>query len=153
MKNYIVNNFKAINYQYAVGQSLPTWGDLEGWSLKTMMFEKYPSISPYTYCANNPVMFVYPTGMFDEDPSVHIDKFGNVIAQYDDNDNTVYLHATGNTEQQIDQQRAAKNNDEKKSSEAQKGMEQLKTLTRPYGDRPINNYWIRMGMLKSSSIR
>ena len=67
MKNYIVNNFKAINYQYAVGQSLPTWGDLEGWSRETM-FEKYPSISPYTYCANNPVMFVDPTGETIEDP-------------------------------------------------------------------------------------
>ncbi len=26
------------------------------------MFEKYPSISPYTYCANNPLKFVDPTG-------------------------------------------------------------------------------------------
>ena len=26
------------------------------------MFEKYPSISPYTYCANNPLIFVDPTG-------------------------------------------------------------------------------------------
>ena len=26
------------------------------------MFEKYPSISPYTYCYNNPVLFVDPTG-------------------------------------------------------------------------------------------
>ena len=26
------------------------------------MFEKYPSISPYTYCANNPMKFVDPTG-------------------------------------------------------------------------------------------
>ncbi|MBP7101650.1 MAG: hypothetical protein KBA86_00220 [Bacteroidales bacterium] len=61
MKNYIVNNFKAINSQYTVGQ-LSIGIDLEGCSLKAMMFEKYPSISPYTYCANNPVMFVDPTG-------------------------------------------------------------------------------------------
>jgi len=26
------------------------------------LFEKYPSISPYTYCANNPMLFVDPTG-------------------------------------------------------------------------------------------
>jgi len=26
------------------------------------MFEKYPSISPYAYCANNPMKFVDPTG-------------------------------------------------------------------------------------------
>ncbi|MBP7102939.1 MAG: hypothetical protein KBA86_06775 [Bacteroidales bacterium] len=65
MKNYIVNNFKAINYQYAVRQSLPTWGDLEGCSLKAMMFEKYPSISPYTYCSNNPINKVDPTGLTD----------------------------------------------------------------------------------------
>ncbi|MDY0014863.1 MAG: hypothetical protein RBS13_01490 [Bacteroidales bacterium] len=61
MKEYVVNNFKAINYQYAVGQ-LSTYIDLEGCSLKTMMFEKYPSISPYTYCANNPMKYVDPRG-------------------------------------------------------------------------------------------
>ncbi|MDD4209697.1 MAG: hypothetical protein PHI52_05090 [Bacteroidales bacterium] len=54
--------YKATLSQYALSPSLPIWGDLEGCSLKTMMFEKYPSISPYTYCANNPVMFVDPTG-------------------------------------------------------------------------------------------
>ena len=62
--------YKATLSQYALPQFLPTWGgkggviwgDLEGCSLKTMMFEKYPSISPYTYCANNPMKFVDPTG-------------------------------------------------------------------------------------------
>jgi RHS repeat-associated protein len=32
------------------------------------MFEKYPSISPYTYCANNPMKFVDPTGKAIKDP-------------------------------------------------------------------------------------
>ncbi|MBP7101751.1 MAG: hypothetical protein KBA86_00745, partial [Bacteroidales bacterium] len=63
------NSYKSTLSQYALQPSLPIWegkggviwGDLEVCSLKTMMFEKYPSISPYTYCANNPVMFVDPT--------------------------------------------------------------------------------------------
>jgi len=54
--------YKATLSQYALPPSLPSWGDLEGCSLKTMMFEKYPSISPYTYCANNPMKYVDPTG-------------------------------------------------------------------------------------------
>ena len=61
--------YKATLSQYALPQFLPTWGgkggviwgDLEGWS-RDPMFEKYPSISPYTYCANNPMKFVDPTG-------------------------------------------------------------------------------------------
>jgi len=61
---------RVISIQYALPQFLPIWGgkggviwgDLEGCSLKTMMFEKYPSISPYTYCANNPMKYVDPTG-------------------------------------------------------------------------------------------
>ena len=54
--------YKATLSQHALPQFLPTWGDLEVCSLETMMFEKYPSISPYTYCANNPMKFVDPTG-------------------------------------------------------------------------------------------
>ena len=62
-------SYKATLSQYALPQFLPTWGgkggviwgDLEGWS-RDPMFEKYPSISPYTYCVNNPVILVDPTG-------------------------------------------------------------------------------------------
>ena len=57
-------SYKAINYQYAVGQSLPSCGDLEGWNRETM-FEKYPSISPYTYCSNNPINRIDPSGEDD----------------------------------------------------------------------------------------
>ena len=78
--------YNGINLQNAVQPSLPNWGDLEGWNAKELdeengmyyysaryyapptfisrdpMFEKYPSISSYTYCANNPMKFVDPTG-------------------------------------------------------------------------------------------
>jgi hypothetical protein len=35
------------------------------------MFEKYPSISPYTYCANNPVIYVDPTGLFRKESNAN----------------------------------------------------------------------------------
>jgi hypothetical protein len=48
---------RVISIPYALPQFLPIWGgkggviwgDLEVCNLKTMMFEKYPSISPYTF--------------------------------------------------------------------------------------------------------
>ncbi|MBP7103145.1 MAG: hypothetical protein KBA86_07845 [Bacteroidales bacterium] len=53
--------FKATLSQYALLQFLPTWGGKGGVG-RDPMFEKYPSISPYTYCANNPMKYVDPTG-------------------------------------------------------------------------------------------
>ncbi len=44
--------------------------------------------SPYTYVGNNPLNLIDPTGMF----STHTDKDGNVVAVYDDGDNSVYSH-------------------------------------------------------------
>jgi RHS repeat-associated protein len=32
------------------------------------LFEKYPFISPYAYCANNPVIYIDPTGLTAEEP-------------------------------------------------------------------------------------
>jgi len=92
---------KDIYLQYALPQSLPIWGDLEGWNAKELdeennmyyysaryyapptfisrdpMFEKYPSISPYTYCANNPMKFVDPTGR----DIYQVDENGNAVGK------------------------------------------------------------------------
>ncbi len=56
--------YKATLSPYALPPNLPTWGDLEVCSLKAMMFEKYPSISPYTYCKNNPIIMIDEKGLF-----------------------------------------------------------------------------------------
>ena len=44
------------------------------------MAHKYPSLSPYVYCANNPIMLVDPNGEEVWEP----DRNGNLIAQEDD---------------------------------------------------------------------
>ncbi|MBQ4477539.1 MAG: RHS repeat-associated core domain-containing protein, partial [Bacteroidales bacterium] len=53
------------------------------------MFEKYFWMTPYAYCANNPVKYVDPSG---EEISTHTDAEGNVVAVYNDGDNNVYRH-------------------------------------------------------------
>ncbi len=81
--------------------------DLSIWLSVDPMSDKYSSMSPYTYCANNPIKLVDPNG---EEISEHIDKYGNIIAHYDDGDNSVYLHKSGTTEADISAQRKVSNN-------------------------------------------
>ena len=52
--------------------------------------EKYYSLSPYAYCAGNPMSFVDPDGTFI---STHTDYDGNVIFVRDDGGNGVYRHS------------------------------------------------------------
>ena len=81
--------------------------DLSIWLSVDPRSDKYPGVSPYTYCANNPVRLVDEDG---REVSDHIDKHGNIIAHYEDGDNSVYLHKDGVTKSDIDAQRSSQNN-------------------------------------------
>ena len=63
--------------------------DLSLWLSVDPMADKYPSLSPYNYCAWNPMKLVDPDGA---EISTHIDQDGNVIAVFNDGDNSVYQH-------------------------------------------------------------
>ena len=52
-------------YDYSARYMDPTIGRFTSIDPVT---EKYSSISPYTYCANNPARYIDPTGMIIEDP-------------------------------------------------------------------------------------
>jgi hypothetical protein len=60
--------------------------------------DEFPWQAPYTIFDNNPINKIDPTGQSAGDPSTHTDKDGNVVAVYNDGDNSVYKH-DGNTEE------------------------------------------------------
>ena len=59
------------------------------WLSVDPMADKYPSVSPYAYCAWSPVKLVDPDG---REISTHTDELGNVVAVFNDGDNGVYKH-------------------------------------------------------------
>ncbi len=78
------------------------------WFSPDPLSDEFPSWSPYNFVENNPIRFIDPDGRMAVDvlpPSTHLDEQGNVIAEYDDGDDGVYVHSTGTTQSQIDQQR------------------------------------------------
>ena len=59
------------------------------WLSVDPMSDKYPGVSPYVYCGNNPVRLVDANG---REISTHTDKDGNVLAVYDDGYLGIFKH-------------------------------------------------------------
>jgi len=77
------------------------------WLSVDPLAEKMPDFSAYAYAFNNPVMFVDPTGM--EGESIHLDKYGKVLKNIDDGDNSVYVHNDAKIKSDVDKTYSANN--------------------------------------------
>ena len=65
---------------------------LRRWMIPDPLSEKYYGISPYAYCADNPLNAVDPDGR-----SVHTNKDGKVIVVFEDDNMGIYRHWNDNS--------------------------------------------------------
>ena len=87
-------NLSPFSFQFSPSSARYYNSALSIWLSVDPMSDKYPSTSPYTYCANNPVKLVDPDGEWPEDRArrfmkkyksscVYYEKDGGVSVQYE----------------------------------------------------------------------
>ena len=94
------------------------------WLSVDPMSDKYPSMSPYSYCAWNPMKLVDPNGMEIGD---YYDEKGNYLGRDGNNDNNVYFITNGADINKI------KNNDKEGRTTSLEDLQSEPLLKTTYG--------------------
>ena len=78
---------KPVYWKVSAGQTDFFWESTQMWLSVDPMADKYPHISPYTYCANNPIKLVDPNGMeFVDAPYLLFNGATNTLEIWEDGD-------------------------------------------------------------------
>ena len=85
--------------------------DLSIWLSVDPMVDKYPNLSPYTYCANNPVRLVDEEGKeISDNDTKYFDTYGQLLYETHDNQNVNIIVEDANIDKLKTELKAAKNN-------------------------------------------
>jgi RHS repeat-associated protein len=104
------------------------------WLSVDPLFEKYVGMSPYNYCAGNPVKLIDPDGM---DYYSSTDENGNEVIQWQDSEKAFYIDEDGNSWEYY----SAGQKEEVVITPTQEQKQDIKEKRAEEQDRNIKNYW------------
>ncbi|MFB9097000.1 RHS repeat-associated core domain-containing protein, partial [Flavobacterium jumunjinense] len=123
-------DYGARNYDPALGR----WMNIDPLAEKTQ--------EVYSYVWNNPIMNIDPDGRSGE--STHTDKDGNVLAVFNDGDNSVYKHDTAESKDDVEKLRNEKSNNSGGGTKMGE-TEHWDEFVSPETGKTMTNYRIQFG--------
>ena len=150
------HNLSPFNSQFSPPAARRYNSSLSIWLSVDPMVDKYPGVSPYTYCANNPVRLVDANG---REISTHTDKDGNVLAVYDDGYLGIFKHTDKEVTEFYNGTTFENNLDELvgftfyKKAQNTIGDNLFFPQQVTYGEKSISNYFQRLGYENIKTIR